>query len=138
MQKQAGFSLIEVIIVVAIIGILGGIVFQAYQKQVDESRRADAQTSLLDIAGRLERCYSELHSYEDCGSGSSAVVTFPRDSDDGHYEISAELDRSTFTLTARPQELQATRDADNCSALTLTQTGRKGAEGDQADDCWRD
>jgi len=138
MQKQAGFSLIELVIVVAIIGILAGIVFQTYQKQVDESRRADAQTALLDIAGRLERCYSELHSYENCGSGSSAVVTFPRDSDDGHYEVTAELEQSTFTLTARPQDLQANRDGDNCSAFTLTHTGRKDAQGDQADDCWRD
>jgi len=136
MQKQAGFSLIELVIVVAIIGILAGIVFQTYQKQVDESRRADAQTSLLDVAGRLERCYTELHSYSQCEEDD--VVSFPVTSDDGHYQITGSLDRGSFTLTARPQELQATRDGDNCSALTLTHTGRKDAEGEQADDCWRD
>lgn len=133
---MAGFTLIELIIVVAIIGIIAAIAYPNYQRQVDQSRRADAQTTLLETAQRLERCYTETNSYQDCVDGG-----FPFDSENGHYTITAPtLEQTRFTLRATPQGVQGDRDAGFCSWFELTHTGQRRAEdgdgNDATEDCW--
>ena len=134
-QRQNGFTLIEVMIVVAIIGIVSALAYNGYQRQVDNSRRADAQRSLTEIAQRLERCYTHRNSYEACVDEGGDTSW---ESQDGHYQIRvSDLDTTTFTLTARPQGFHADRDGDRCSSLTLTHTGRRDATGtEDRDDCW--
>lgn len=125
-RRQAGFTLIEVMIAVAVVAILAAIAYPSYIRYVTESRRTEAKAILMETAGRLERCYTVSSDYTGC-------VTFPVDSENEVYEVSATtLTASTYTLSAVPQGAQATRDTE-CGTFTLTQTGARGA-GDS--DCW--
>lgn len=129
-----GFTLIEVMIVVLIIGILAAIAYPAYLNQVAKSRRADAQTTLVETAQDLERCYTEENDYRDC-------MAFPFQSDEGWYEITAPtLERTRFTLRATAVDDQLEQDGHLCARLELSHTGQRDGEnagGDPATDmCW--
>lgn len=127
-----GFTLIEVLIVTAIIAILATIAYPSYTDSIDRSRRADAKAALLQNAQILERCYTRTNSYdhEDCSDP-------PEESPDGHYDIDNDIadDGRTFTLTATPKGVQ-TRDKDKCEELSLDHRGSRTAKGSLGDDCW--
>ena len=124
---SSGFTLIELMITVVIIGVLAAIAWPSYQGFVEQGRRSDGQGALMDTAQALERCYTTYGAYDD----TDCDVTFPRDSSEGHYEITAPtLSDTTFTLEATPQGVQA---SDDCGDLTLAHTGAKGSDGT---DCW--
>ena len=146
LRSHAGFTLIELMITVAIIGILAAIAYPAYQSQVIDSRRADGQSALLQVMQAQERYYTENYTYTtdldnsgDAGelglSGSGGNVT----SDGGYYEVSATACGSGIgscvQLTATPQSPQ---DQDTeCANLTLDSTGAKGISGTgTVADCW--
>ncbi|MCP3674722.1 MAG: prepilin-type N-terminal cleavage/methylation domain-containing protein, partial [Gammaproteobacteria bacterium] len=63
LKSTAGFSLIEVMIVVAIVSILAAIAFPSYQESVAKAKRADAQGALVSLAGVMERFYTENNTY---------------------------------------------------------------------------
>lgn len=131
-----GFTLIELMIVVAIIAILAAIAYPSYQEQIRRSNRTEGQRTLLEAAQRLERCYTEYNAYD---AAACNVVDAAITSENGKYTITATtLTASTFTLTATRAGSQAT---DRCGNFTYTNTGVKGitdAEaGLAAGDCWR-
>lgn len=132
---QRGFTLIELMIAVAILAIVMGIAIPSYTQWVIESGRADGKAQLFQTAQLLERCFTRYSTYEsdDCNVGDGDTV----DSEKGKYLITAEVDPNFFLLTAAPQGSQ-TKD-DECDALTLDSTGTKGLGGDATgtvDDCW--
>jgi type IV pilus assembly protein PilE len=124
----------ELLIVVVIISILAVIAYPSYQDQVRRSRRADAKTALLDVAQRLERCYTRFGRYDD----ANCAVALPVASPDGFYSVAAvgAIAPATFTLAATPQGTQVT-DA-QCGVLRLTSAGVQGSQGTDADanQCW--
>jgi len=133
-KLHQGFTLIELMIVVAIVAILAAIAYPSYQEQVRRSNRTEGERTLLETAQRLERCYTEYNSY----IHASCNVAFPFTTENGRYTINAERTASTFTLTAARAGTQAT---DRCGNFTYTHTGTKGISGASGgltvNDCWR-
>lgn len=126
-DKQGGFTLIEVMMVVAILGILAAVAFSSYSDQVTKTRRTDGKIALSNDAQDLERCYTEFFAY----NHGSCSLSFPHTSPEGFYTISATRTATTYTLTATPIGAQSD---DSCGALSLTHTGAKSASG--TGDCW--
>ncbi len=148
MRNERGFTLIELMIVVAIIGILAAIAVPQYNDYITRSRRTDGQGTLLQIAQQLERCYTQYSAYNNSncklanGDGAltsvATLLASGKTSDEEYYKITAKdkaLSASAFTLTATPQGAQATND-DDCMALTLTHLGVQGATGADTSKCW--
>jgi type IV pilus assembly protein PilE len=155
--QQNGFTLIELMVVVAIIGIIAAIAYPSYTESMRKSRRADAEGSLLLLANGLERFFTVNNSYCDtatvnglvaaantCGVAGTLDTGIPLPAISGipnnptaFYEISisAMPDATTYTLQATPVGAQA---ADRCGNLTLTSVGVKGfdAPGTLAE-CWK-
>jgi len=122
--KNGGFTLIELMITVAIMGILATIAYPSYNDFVVRNNRAEAPRELVRLANLQEQLFVDSRAYtaniSDLGVGSTAVWETPN----GLYKISSVVVGSTFTLTATAQGTQATNDA-ACSAITLTDTGKK-------------
>ncbi|MTW23048.1 type IV pilin protein [Allochromatium palmeri] len=137
--RQQGFTLIELMITVAIVGILAAIAYPSYQEYVRASRRADAQTVLLENAQFMERYYTTNGRYIDnAGNEPNLPVTeSPKDGGTKFYDIGfqGEVTNTTYTLEAVPKGAMAN---DGCGTLTLAHTGAKSRTGTMPEDrCWR-
>lgn len=146
-RRSYGMTLIELIIVVAIIGILAAITYPSYRDHVRRSNRADAKAVLLENAQLLERNFTMANRYDSTtpdGAGAApAILTQSPKQGDIRYEIDIEyaaaggIEGQLFTLTATPVGTMA---GDPCGELTLASTGVRGAngatEGDSVQECW--
>ncbi|WP_454765942.1 type IV pilin protein [Cupriavidus campinensis] len=130
-----GFTLIELMITVAIIGILAAIAFPIYTRYVVRANRAAAESYLLEVASMQERFLVDKRAY--ATTLDALGYATPPDSVSPNYQIAlnAAATPPTYTLTATPRNAQASRDTD-CGVLTLTNTGDKTASG-TAQDCWK-
>lgn len=138
-EVMKGFTLIEAMIVVAIIGILAAIAYPSYMESVRKSNRSDAKVELNDVAQRLQRCYTTYSKYNDanCGvykqlsEGDEEIV-----SGEKFYAITlTAVSATTYTLTATP-EAGTPQVNDKCTTLTLTNAGVRGSTGESVDYCW--
>jgi len=117
-----GFTMIELMIVVAVIGILAAVAYPSYLNQAQKTRRADGMSSLLQAVQVAERFFTQNNTY-------AAAVT-DRASGEGHYNLTFAGDATTFTITATPVGDQA---ADPCGTLSINQANVKTGG---AADCW--
>jgi type IV pilus assembly protein PilE len=133
--QNLGFTLIEMMMVVVIIGILASIAIPNYQSQMIKTRRNDARIGLVETAQKFERCFAQFGSYNHAG----CTVTAPTLD---HYTV------SVITRTATAYSLSAVvvaggpQAADtNCAKLTYDNTGLQSAKNsddeDSAINCWR-
>ncbi|WP_082027177.1 type IV pilin protein [Serpentinimonas maccroryi] len=137
-RSPAGFTLIELMIVVAIIAILAAIALPSYQRHITETRRSAATACLLELAQFAERYYTNNMSY----AGLALPMSQCREDLQPHYTfaIVGTPDANDFTLEAVAILGQATRDPD-CARLTVDQTGARTplpptpANPDRVD-CW--
>lgn len=136
LRKSAGFTLIELMITVAIVAVLAAIAYPSYQESVAKGRRAQAKTMLAQAQQWLERHYSENYRYDQTAAGvainNDAGGVF--NSQFGVAPVSSE-GAAVYTITLATQNsgrtytLTATRygsmGSDRCGDLSVTNTGRK-------------
>ncbi len=127
--KPNGFTLSELMIVVAIVGILASMAYPSYTAYIQRGRRADAEGILVQDAQFMERYYTEQQpqTYAFAGTTSLPITTVPPSTSGtaSYYTIAPPVVSAagnTFTITATPVNSQA---SDSCGALSIDQTGNK-------------
>ncbi len=138
-----GFTLIELMIVVAIVAILAAVALPAYTSYVARAKRADARVQLLQAAQFMQRFYTANDQYLYDRSGNNVSTRIPanlaRSPADGDqvYSLTASATTSDYTLTMAPLS-GTSMAADPCGSFTLTSTGVRGVTGSKSrDECWK-
>ena len=135
-MKSKGFTLMELMIAVAVVGILSAIAYPSYVEQLRKTRRADAKAALLNSAQVLERCYTEYNTYNNIAcpavdnTDNTQLASAYTTTEGGFYTLSAAaLTATAFNLQATPTGVQAN---DKCSYLRYSNIGQKlvGADAD--------
>ena len=144
-KLQYGVTLLELMIVVAIVAILSAAAFPSYMQYVVSTKRTVATSALLQIADRQQQFFMDNKQFTNdltnLGFAANPLVL----ADDGNSVAAADADAvysislsnvavTTYTITAAPLHGQASRDTD-CASLTLNQAGARGNSGG-GDDCW--
>jgi len=129
-KQNWGFTLIELMIVIAIVSILAAVSFGAYSSYVLKANRTDGRATLSDTAARLEKCKAIYGGYDKTNCDS----VIPTKSPEELYNITENRGATTFTLTATATGRQA--GDTKCATMTLTNTGLKDGTGTDKDVCW--
>jgi type IV pilus assembly protein PilE len=139
-KKILGFTLIEMMITVAIIGIIAAIAYPSYMASVRKTNRAEAKTELMDIAQRLQRCYTTYGKFNPDNDRCSVYVKLTAGDSkittrgDGYYDITISNNTATtYTLTATAVKAPQLDDTvDGCNIMTLDHKGVRMP----AENCW--
>ena len=137
--KSRGFTLVEVLIVIVIIGLLSSLALSSYGEYVRKARRADAKADLLELAQLIERNYTESHRFNRDAAGNNYALEFNQSPQQGRafYNLSfaGTPTTTTYTIQAVPTGSQ-TKDG-RCMTLTLNQAGVRTVSGSgTVADCW--
>ncbi|WP_024298027.1 type IV pilin protein [Methylomicrobium lacus] len=133
-KTTAGFTLIEVMVTLAIISILAAIALPSYTEYVKKGRRSDAKAGLLNVQMAQEKYRANHISY-----GTLAQIGVPATSPDGNYTLAVTSATATnYTATATPKDLQA---GDKCGTFAVNSSGKTISSSVQTTDakvqeCW--
>lgn len=133
-NNSRGFTLIELMIVVAIVAIIAAIAYPSYERSVLKAHRSDVESMLTQDAQILERCYTQYFTYN-----NNACPSLTTTSEHGYYSLAAgSIAAAAYVLTATAQGNQ-TRDT-SCITFKLDNTGKKSAFSsggtDNSTTCW--
>lgn len=140
-----GFTLIELMITVAIVGILAALAYPSYEEYVAKSRRNEATNALLTGAQALERYYSANGRYTTTANGNLLPLVYPTqvpENGNAYYTVAptGAPTANSFTLRAQRTGLMS---GDPCGDFTLDQAGqvaivnKPGGSSKSLADCWR-
>lgn len=133
MTAKSGFSLIELLIVIVIVGILASLTLPAFSGYMERTRRTDAITALVEIAARQEALRIQLNAY----TADFELLGFPGAvSERGYYAFDFPVAPGTSVFTIRAQAVAgAAQDDDlDCQWFTIDHLGRKASG--PSDGCW--
>ena len=138
-RSCGGFTLIEIMLVVAILAMLSLIAIPGYQESVRKSRRADAMRNLMELGTRQEKFYAKNSTYTTTIDASSGLNLGRTTDNDGYYNLTAaactdKTIATCYVVTATPTGSQA--DDTSCAVLALDSLGERTASGTLGGDCW--
>ena len=131
-KQQAGFTLIELMVVVVVIGILAAFAYPSYQQYVVRGHRTAAQSTMFEEAQRQERLMTSAGSY------ASSTINSPSDQDKRYVIVTtATADGFSYSMTATPVAGKVNDPV--CNVLTLNAQGARNISGGtgSAQECWR-
>lgn len=136
-NKNNGFTMIEVVIVIGILGIIVAVGYPSYLGYMEKTRRIEAKTLLSEVSGELQRFQTENNTFTDdlteLGYPSATVL-----SETGLYSLAvSNATANSFLLTAAPVVGKAQENDDDCGSFTVNSVGVKAVTGTAvAADCW--
>lgn len=140
-NNAQGFTLIELMIVVAIIGMLSTVAYPSYLEYTRRAARAEARAAVLNMAQLQERNFSDRGAYATVDGSSSAPWVASSYFSGTNYAnrkygitVATANTNSTYTITATPENGYSDS---KCGNLTLTSAGEKGSSSGSAVDCWK-
>lgn len=137
-KKISGFTLIELMITVAIVGILVSIALPSYREYINRGKRAQARSEVLRAEGWLERFYTENNRYTNNANNSANTVfatrfgPIPNDGGPVNYNVTAVMTATTYTLTAAPAGSMV---GDACGSYTKTNVAPTTSTGNNPQKC---
>lgn len=141
---QAGFTLVEMVVVATVISILAAFAIPSYRDAVERSHRSDARQALMTAAQWMERHYSSNNTYcasaTDCSGDPlpASLKAVPSSGTQAYAVTVSTASAAQYLLTATPVTTGPMRSDTRCSALTLDHRGVQAVTGtDAADRCWR-
>jgi type IV pilus assembly protein PilE len=143
-KNQQGVTLIELMVVAAIIAIISAFAYPSYERYVVRAKRTVGQNALLQVADRQQQFFMDNKRFAadltDLGYTANpfavdddGAVTVPGDADAVYSLALSNVTATTWTATAAPLNAQLSRDT-GCGSLTLTQAGAKGSSA--GGECW--
>ena len=131
-KHSIGYTLVELLIVIAVVGILSSIAFNFFGDNVIAANRSEGRATLTQVAASLEKCKSLYGAY----NAPACNVVSPVMSESNYYSIDTTTDRTatTFTLIATPAGRQLGDSA--CTSMTLTNIGEKDGVPAATNECW--
>lgn len=134
-MKLKGFSLIELMVVIAIIALLAAYAVPSYRQYVIESKRTVAHNKILEIAGAFEKFYANTNGYPDGLTGGGDSLSLSADflaEEDYSFSVDA-TDAGGWVITATAKGSQSTDS--KCPTITFNNLGQKGPANTE---CWND
>jgi len=147
-MPHAGFTLVELMVTVALLAVLVAIAMPVYTREIQKSRRTDARSAVLDLAGREERFFSLANNYSQLPTDLGYAGAFPQLVGSGYYTITVTVPDPafvaaggigpSFVITATPVGTQV-NDTD-CQSFSDNQIGKQSslnsAPADSTPICW--
>ncbi len=146
LRGALGFTLIELMITLLVVGILAAIAYPIYEHQVAEAHRTDARNALLELAAREQRYYAMYNAYTSNAADLGYTGSWPITIGSGYYAVESPNVTTTnglpaFSLTAETVSAYQAQEDPTCSTFTVTSTGAESSTDsagntNPADTCW--
>lgn len=144
-RSESGFTLIELMVVVTLIAILGGIAYSSYTNAVRKSHRTEATTEVMSYTQRIQRCFTVNGTFITSDTEKCQILDELEDgltTARGYYSIAAsDITATTYTLTATPVTGMGQDKDIECASFVINQAGTRSAtdsaDVDATSTCWK-